>query len=226
MLESEPYSELRVPSHGSAIGTSIGYSLILFFSLVATCNLFYAIHIPRIAFAASLLWLLLVVWLVGSSLREEGGVKQYFVNRFGAYSNHHFVRATPDVGRAVKIYFGYELFGRAHRYLAVDTDAISSIDWGSGQATALSGRNMDDWHVALWYHHPHAPQREPFPRVRDEEVFIIGPSVRKEAAETLGRQLVDFLKSVGVELAPGKHEREFNTPSRRTAIEQSDEREQ
>jgi len=225
MPDTEPYLELRVPHRGGAIRATLGYLSVLFFTLMATCNLFYAIRIPAIALAASLLWLLLIVWLVASSLRDEGGVKQYFVNRLGMYSAHHFVRADPNSRQANRICVGYVLFGRSHMYLAVEPDAISSIDWGSGQATALSGRDMDDWHVALWYHHPNGPQRKPFPGVRDEEVFIIGPSGRKEIAETFGRHLVEFLSNVGVELTPGNNNREFNTPSRRTAIEQRDERE-
>jgi hypothetical protein len=90
---------------------------------------------------------------------------------------------------------------------------------------AMSGRDMNDWHVALWYHHPEGPQRKPFPGVRDEEVYIVGPSGPRAKVESFGQQLVDFLIGAGVELLPGKNDCGFVTHSQRTANEQRDESE-
>ncbi|MFO0819368.1 MAG: hypothetical protein U1A77_15585 [Pirellulales bacterium] len=223
MFGSTPFAELRIPNHGSAVASTIGYSLVLSFVVVAICNLVFVRYIPIVAVIASLLWLLLVSWVVVGNIRDEGGVRQYLINRLGVYAGRQFVRATPQ-HEAKTISFGYSMFGRYLTYLIVDTNAISSIDWSSGQATAMAGRDMSDWHVALWYHYPDGPQKKPFPGVREEEVFIIGPSGPRATAELFGKQLVEFLNCVGVDLFPGCDDREYNTPSRRMAIEPTDER--
>lgn len=216
MVDETPFAELRVPTPGSAIASTLGYSLGLVLMLVAAGNLVYVHRIPTSASIASVLWLVIVSWIVISNLRDEGGIRQYVVNRLGAYSQHHFIRATPhDAANTISI--GYVLFHRPLNFLTIGTTAISSISWDSGQATAMSGRDMNDWHVALWYRHIEGPQRRPFPGLRDEEIFIIGRSGARSTKEIVGKQLVEFLLSVGLELMPGRSEREFDTPSRRKA---------
>ena len=222
MPDATPFAELRVPHRGSAIFATIGYSLVFIFTVVAACNLVFMQYISIVATIASVLWLLLVTWFVVENIRDEGGIRHYIINRLGTYSGQQFVRATPEHD-AETISFGYLMFGRFLSYLIVDVNAISSINWSSGQATAMAGRDMNDWHVVLWYYHPEGPQRKPFPGVREEEIYIIGDSCPRAIVEAFGRQLVEFLNGVGVELTPGRDDREFNTFSRRFAIEQSGE---
>jgi hypothetical protein len=81
---------------------------------------------------------------------------------------------------------------------------------------------MDDWNIALWYRHPGGRRRRLFPD-SPEEIFIVGPSGARSTTAIVGTQIVDFLIRVGVELTPGSNEREFDTPSRRKATEQSDQ---
>jgi hypothetical protein len=224
MDDNTPFVELRVPRRRGALAPTIAYSLGLLFTLVAAGNLIYYRHIRAISLIASLLWLLFVSWIVVSNVRQEGGVSRYLVNRLGDFSPYHFIRATPpNVADTISI--GYLLFDRPLPYLTIHTKAISSIEWCTGQATAMSGRDMNDWHVVLWHHHSQGPQRKPFPGVRDEEVFIIGPFGHRSTIESFGIRMIEFLKGVGVELTPGKDEREFNTPSRCKSLEQPDERE-
>ena len=66
-------------------------------------------------------------------------------------------------------------------------------------------------------------KENPFPGVREEEIYIIGDSGPRAIVEAFGRQLTEFLSGVGVALTPGRDGREFNTSSRRFAIEQSGE---
>lgn len=214
MIDPEPYSELRVPHSGGAIPATIGCSLLGLFTLVAAGNLWYAHHVSLTALIASLLWLLLVAFLFVSSVLDEGGIRQFIVNFLGVFSQYHFVCTTPGSDRAITICIGYMLFGRPHYRLSIDLTALSSIDWRTGQGTAISGRDMDDWHVTLWYHHPEGPRQKSVPGMRSEELFIIGPSGPRETTEAFGQQLVEFLRNAGVQLSEGKDSREFNSPSR------------
>lgn len=224
MPNSNHHPELRIPRRGSPLGTTVFGLISLILLLVAIWNLFNVASVSAGSIAASLVWLLLVAWIVIVNLREEGGARQYLINRLGAFFRHHFVRAVPDDGKADQIRIGYLLLGRPFYYLVVDVEAISSIDWSSGQATSMRGKDMADWSVALWYWHPDGPRRKSFPGVRDEAIFIIGPNGPREAAESLGRQLAEFLTLVGIELQPGRDDCELNTPTRRTATKIEDQR--
>ena len=185
MPDSTRFAELHIPHRGNAVVATIGYSFVFICSVAAACNLVFIQYIPIVAMIASVLWLLLVSVVVVDNIRDEGGSRQYIINRLGLYSARHFVRATPEHD-AQTISVGYLMFGRFLTYLIVDVNAISSIDWSAGQATAMAGRDMSDWHVALWYHHPDGPQRKPFPGVRQEDVFLIGPSGSRAIVEAFG----------------------------------------
>jgi hypothetical protein len=222
MSGSTQYAELPVPTRGDAFAATLGYLFVLIFVLVAAGNLVYLRRIPIVTTLASFAWLFLVFWVVLTNVREEGGVRQYLINRMGIYAGHQFIRAEP-FENAISISIGYLLFGQPLNYLKIPTSAISSIQWSSGQGTAMAGRDMNDWSIAIWYNHPNGPRRKPFPGVRDEELFLIGPSGQKEKVEAFGKQIVAFLTRTGVELTVGRDDREFNTASRWMASEQSGE---
>lgn len=216
MTDPEHFSEFRIPHSGGAIPVTIGCSLIGLFTLAALNNLLHVSQVYVTAIIASLLWLLLITFLTVSSVLDEGGIRQFMISFLGIFSRYHFIRATPGTDQAITICVGYIMFGRPHCRLTIDSRAISSIDWSSGQATAIAGRDMDDWHLTLWYHHSQGPRQKPTPGMRSEEIFFIGPSGPRETIDEFGQQLVAFLKNAGVELSQSKDEREFNTPSRIT----------
>lgn len=221
MAHLSSFKELRVPQRNGSAAAIIGYSFLLFFSYLAIRNLFLIQQLSLLLRMASLLWLLLVLTGAILSIVYDGGISQFLINRLGAFSNHQVVRASPD-GSAETISFGFLMFGRFLSYLVVDVRAISSIGWNSGQGTAMAGRDLNDWTVVIWYHSARRRNTRPYPGMRDEEVFVIGESGTKASAEAFGSKLVEFLMSVGIELKPGRSEREFNTPSQRCENENSD----
>ena len=225
MLDSPHVADLHVPYSHGRLSLTIVYLLIVFFYVVAACNLFYYRVIDNASVVASVLWIGLVTWIVVASIRQEDGIRQYLINRLGHYADQQLVRATSN-GDATTISFGYLLFGRFRSYLSLDATAISSIDWSTGQASAIAGRELNDWHVAVWYHHPLGPRRKPYPGVRDEEVYIVGPSGPRATVERFGQDLIEFLTSVGVNFSAGRDECEFNTPARRSNATPSSEAEE
>ena len=224
MIESMQIAELRVPYRSSAIAASIGYLFVLTLVSVAVSNLAFIRHIPVLTTLASIVWLLLVSWFVLNRVRDEGGVRQFVINRMGLYSRNQFVRAqTTDNGVSISI--GYVLLARSLNYLTIDATSISSVDWNGGQATSMAGRDMKDWQVALWYYHPQGKKRQLFPGEREEEICLIGQSGPREQVAVFGKQLVEFLTHIGVDFTPGRDDCEFNTSSRCVACEQSGESE-
>ena len=85
----------------------------------------------------------------------------------------------------------------------------------------MAGRDMNDWHVAVWYDHldPVRSQKQAKWRKPDQEVYILGPSSAKEITGEFAHAFLRFLAEGGVNLLPGKDERTFvrhngkNSPS-------------
>jgi hypothetical protein len=220
---SDQMHEFRLPAPGTAVLSIIGYSLGVGLLVIVLRNLMQAQQIPFLTVLASLCWLMLVLFVVGSNLWFEGGVRQYFINRLGAFSRHHFVRVAPALQNGERLQIGYTLFGRDFYYLQVATNLIESVDWRTGQATALSGSDQGDWHVVLWYHCPAVNLSQPIPGHRAQELFFIGYAGPKESISEFGTAFVHFLQEAGVELVPGKDDCEYVTPAWCAFREQSDE---
>jgi hypothetical protein len=82
----------------------------------------------------------------------------------------------------------------------------------TGQATALAGRDMNDWHIAFWYRNlRRSPSRRHVEGVHDDEIYIVGLSGPKDVTGQFFAQFVAFLRAAGVELQPGPRENEFRT---------------
>ncbi|QDT42765.1 hypothetical protein Pan241w_28540 [Gimesia alba] len=215
--------EFRLPAPGTAVLSLIGYSLGVGLLVIVLRNLMQIRQIPILTVLASLCWLMLVLFVIGSNLWFEGGVRQYFINRLGAFSKTHFVRIEPGSKNENSLQVGYSLFGQDFYYLQVAIGLIESIDWRTGQATALSGSDQNDWHVVLWYHSPAVKLSEPIPGYRDDGLYLIGHAGPKESITELGMAFVRFLQESGVELVPGKDDCEYVTPARRAVLLQDDE---
>lgn len=212
-------TRLGIPHSGDTIAATVGYAIGLLLFMVAAGNLVYATRISITAIVASVLWIGLMVVVITWNIWEAGGVRHYLINCLGNYSHRHFVRANPPTGKAETVLIGYSLLGRDWICLEVDSKAISTIEWCAGQGSALSGRDLNDWNVVLWYHPPRGKKIR-YPSIRQEELFIVGPFGPRSTVEEFGKQLVEFLIGAGVKLQPGRNNCEFNTPARRKTIEQ------
>jgi hypothetical protein len=82
----------------------------------------------------------------------------------------------------------------------------------------MAGRDMKDWSVALWYAHGDSEKSKKHHMLRkpDQDVYIVGPSRRKEDTATLGIEFVSFLSCVGVLLIPGENDNVYVREATRT----------
>lgn len=216
MVKATPAIELRIPPSGRAIGMAIWYALVLMTIAIAVCNLLRAHQIPIASTIASVLWLGMVYLLVSMNLRKEGSIRQYIVNRLGAFSGRHFARILPGEGQTTWLAVGYRLWGRDFYYLHIETADLSSVAWHAGQGSGMSGRDLNDWRVLLWYRDANRPARKFYPG----ELLIVGPAGSRAEVPAFGQQLVKFLIESGVSLTPGRDDCEFITPLRRDALRQ------
>jgi hypothetical protein len=155
---------------------------------------------------ASGLWLALVAFCLTLAV-WQAGVRGAAVACLGPFSRRQFMDARPD-GDGGVIGFGYQLFGRRFYYLRLAADDIRAVNMSTGQGTALAGRDMNDWSVAVWYRNP-APSRFVYPGSRDDLVYIVGPpAARAQTAELLAA-VVAFLRAAGLDFEPGEDDTEF-----------------
>jgi hypothetical protein len=188
-----------------------------FFVAAAVFDLVNVRSMPLLAILASIAWLSLVMLILTASAQRAGGMRQYVVNRLGDFSKKQFVKADNSGSGPAILFFGYDMLGRELYYFKLDTRSVVSVEWSTGQATAQAGRDMNDWHVALWYRHPDGPPHPPYPGLRDERVYIVGPSGRRQTIEAFGRSFVAFLRDTGVQLASGAASTEFRVTEHPTA---------
>ncbi|QJW95966.1 hypothetical protein [Frigoriglobus tundricola] len=203
-----PVARMDIPPKGGA-------GCLIFTTLfVGFCVALSAFHLvtysepPTDGVVAAVLWLSLTTLTLGSAVYAAGGLGPCAVVCLGTFSSRTFVEVSLEGDRIV-IAFGYEMFRRRFYYLTVARGQIVSLEMRSGQATALAGRDMDDWHVALWYRDPTRAKRKHIEGVRDDEVYVVCPPRAKVTTEVFLRSVVTFLCSVGVELHPVAKENAF-----------------
>lgn len=155
---------------------------------------------------ASVLWLALVVLALWGTLREVG-VREAAVHLLGEFSQRHFVEAAGE-GDELVIGFGYTLFGRDLYYVRVPGERVAALNMGSGQATAVAGRDMNDWSVACWYHNPDSPEK-PIVGLPANELHLVGAPWAKAETERTFRELITFLRAAGVELQATEDDHKF-----------------
>jgi hypothetical protein len=169
---------------------------IFFFTILAITNLF--VHV---AIIASCTWLAIVFIGVRTACKTDGSVWKFVINWLGCFARRQFVEATLRETGPAEIRFGYQFFRRRLFYFLVPVDKIETVDWSTGQATDMAGRDMNDWHVALWFDHDDVSKSEKKQKwglkKPDQDVYIVGPSTCKAEAEILGLAFVTFLHAAG-----------------------------
>jgi hypothetical protein len=207
-ITHEPVARMEIPASGGA-GCFVAASVFVVLSVaLALFNLVNFASTPTFGIVAALLWLVLVTANLRFVIREAGGVRQFAINCLGTFASREFVEVRPEGDRTV-IGFGYALFHRRFYYLRLERERIVSVDMSSGQATAMAGKDMDDWHVVLWYRGPEGRRKKHIEGIRDEELHIVGPARANATTDAFFRSFVAFLRAAGVELHPTEKENEF-----------------
>jgi hypothetical protein len=205
-MAKEMASNLQMPippkSRANVILKLVMIVVVFCLVLLAVVNL-----CQGIALVASILWLLLVTAMVWSASRQVGGLLLLLTNWIGDLFGRNFVSADSPEVQPRCIRFGFELLGLRLVERSILLDRIESLEWTTGQASALAGKDMDDWHVWLWYDHRDSGkterQRRWGARKPEQDLHGIGPAGRKEHTEILARSLLAFLQTAGVDLVQG-----------------------
>lgn len=198
-------SEMAIPKpKGEIVGAVVITAFISFFVLLATVNVVFF----RIAMLASVLWLLFVGAILALGAKEEGASK-LLVKFMGLFAKRHFVESGTSEGGDRAVRFGYRFFGRRFCYLQIAVKRIESVVWNTGQASDLAKRDMNDWQVVVWFDHEDSAKREEWSRKPDQDLYIVGPSGKREDTAALGLELIAFLNRAGATLLRVADENKF-----------------
>jgi hypothetical protein len=201
-IEMSSHPEMPIPKpRVEVIFLFVITGVVLFFVLLAIANLCRGEGL-----IASVLWLALVTAMIWSGARDEGGLRAFLIARMGDLFGSRFVECEPvEVGQN-QIRFGFQLLGRRFVQKSIRLDKIESVEWKTGQLSGMSGRDMGDWQVWVWFDHDdpaRAEARRKWHRKPEQDLYGVGPSGRKRRTEALGLSFVSFLRSAGADLVPG-----------------------
>jgi hypothetical protein len=210
---------MTIPSsRGETLWTGFLSFIVVVFGILAVLNL-----ANLVAIIPSVIWLLIVTWIVWSGCRDAGGIRRYFCDWLGVFAGRRFaISANDDTGQPA-VRFGYELFGRRFYERTIPLNRIESVEWSPGQATSMAGRDMKDWSVALWYDHGDREKSKKHHMLRkpDQDVYIVGPSRPKEDTAALGEDFLSFLRAIGSTLLQGDTDSLYVREISKTNIQQA-----
>jgi len=196
-----PHPEMTIPSsRGETLWTGFLSLIVVVFAILAVLNL-----ANRVAIIPSVIWLLIVSWILWSGWRDAGGIRRCFCDWIAIFAGRRFAMSANDDAGQPSVRFGYELFGRRFYERTIPLYRIESVEWSPGQATSMAGHDMKDWSVALWYDHgdPEKSKKHHMLRKPDQDVYIVGPSRPKEDTAALGEDFLSFLRAIGSTLLRG-----------------------
>lgn len=200
-------SELPVPkTKRAAIGAVVGMimltAFISFFVLLAIYNL-----CNLTAIIPSTLWLLLVGFVLGGFIKTDG-CKRIATDILGAVSRKEFIRTICSENGTTDFQYGFRMFGRWFAYFTVTVEKIETVNWNTGQGSSMAGRDMNDWHVAVWYDHndPAKSQKDHLLKKPDQDLCIIGMSGTKAETAAFGHSVLKLLRESGASFAQGEND--------------------
>lgn len=214
MMDSNQHSELttrlELPRPEGDVSGVLSSTIIVSFAAIAFYNLANYQILPLYAIIFSVIWLLLVAAGLAFILSDfyEHGFRRFALDRLAPFSPHHFVEAPIPIDDDPIVRFGFSLLKWQFTQLQISKSDIASIEWSTGQATSWAGREMDDWHVCVWYHQKRARRRSET-GYREEALHLVGRPGPRYQAEATGNSLVAFFESAGIVFDASSNECEF-----------------
>jgi hypothetical protein len=206
MSTTETTMVLTIPKPWQHIAFAWGVTaFVLFFVLVAIGDLLIGV-----AWIPSLLWLGFVCFQIYGIYKDEG-LRGTIVGFLSCFSGSHFADTTNDEAWEKEVRFGFRLLGHRFCCQKIAIQRIETVEWSPGQATGMTGRDVDDWSVKVWFDHGDRDrsERRKYARKPDQDIYIVGPSRSKGLTFAFGRELLSFLIHAGAVLEQGDNDHTF-----------------
>jgi hypothetical protein len=193
----------------AAIGAMVGIVMLTAFIVLSVLLAIYNLS-DWTAIIPSTIWLLLVGFMLGGFIKTDG-CKKITTDILGASSWNEFVRTVRWENGNSELQYGFQIFGRRFSYFTVAVEKIETVNWSTGQASSMAGRDMNDWHVVVWYDHndPAKSQKDDMLKKPDQDLCIIGMSGTKAETSALGHSVLDLLRKTGATYTQGENDCTF-----------------
>jgi hypothetical protein len=193
-FEMTTSQEMTIPkSPQDVIIQSVITAVIVFFAGLAPVNVF-----NRVAVIPSLFWLALITMILWTPIRQAGSFRRFLADCLGELIGRHFAEVVSVSTQVNEVRFGYELFGRRFIKQSIAINGIESIHWSTGQASSMTGRDMNDWSVYMYLDRDN-PVNKP-----NRHFYTVSPARRKGITEAFGLSFVAFLRAAGAQLSDGE----------------------
>jgi hypothetical protein len=217
MNTSPPPSELVLPKVPPWIigGAFFWMFIILGYTFVSGIMLIGVLMHPpldRGIVAAIIAWAI-CAFLWYTFAEDHSSFRGFLVGCLGNFAQGWFVDVTSPEGQLAEIRHGFRLFGRRFIKQRIALDKVKFVDWSMGQASAKSGRDLDDWHISLWFDHDDLTRstkgRKKGYSHPDQELLTMNLNSNKEYAEKFALTLVGLLRNAGLPLTRVEGEARF-----------------
>ena len=121
---------------------------VLFFVFLAITNLIF-----RVAIIPSILWLLFVLYQNWPEYKYYG-MRLWLIHLLASFSTKHFAESIQGNDGSSEFRLSYQLLGCRFQYFTIPVNKVNKVNWSAGQASGMTGRDMDDWHVFLKFDSP------------------------------------------------------------------------
>ena len=194
--------EMPVPprSRGEMIWVSVLTLIVVVFSMLSVYDL-----VTQEAIIAPLLWICFVALIIWQGARTEGDYLKFAISVAAVFVGKEFVEVTSLGDNSPEIRFCIQIFGRRSNQWSLSSEKLVSVEWSSGQATQMAGRDMNDWHVFIWFNDDKGRKS----RKPGQWLHVIGQSRSKQETKKFGLAFVDLLRNAGVSLESDKEECRF-----------------
>lgn len=199
-MKDEPIVRMELPRPEGNVAGVVALVVISFFVVVAIFNLANYRNFPTSASVLSVVFLVPIsvgLCLMTSDVFTQG-LRHFSVERMAPFSPSHFVEVLQRTGDEQVVRFGFILFDRQFIQLQITESEIASVEWSSGQATALAGRDLDDWTATVWYHQKGSKRWITANCYSDEASHRIGVPAPCGTAAANANELVTYLESSGI----------------------------
>ncbi len=218
-------AELSI-GHDSRVLHFVLSSIVVVGGVFSVLNLAGVSNWDPVPLVGSVLWLLFIWWIVRDGRKEAAGLGKYLLTVPGNVIGRFFaeIGAFTETDKQPVVRFGFRLLGWKVVQRSIALSKIHAVKWDMGQASGMTGRDMNDWLVFLYYDHDKPAESErrrnwkiktmpqwthPFP---DQDLICVGPAKRKEITEKFALKFVDFLRVAGVRLERSENENRFTRP--------------
>jgi hypothetical protein len=185
-------------------------SIVVIGCIYSVANLILVWLWNPIQMICSVIWLIFVATIIRDECNKAEGLRKWLINLVGNMFGRFFVEADLAEAREKTIRFGFDLLGRRFIQRKITIAAIGYVEWSKGQASSMTGRDMNDWSVALWFDtDPIDSPRRQWRKSSGQDVIVVGPAKRKVITEAFGLAFVHFLCAAGASLVRGKTENCF-----------------